>query len=152
LLHILNNQQEIFLDIGSGAGLPGIPLAIVLERNQFILLDSKQKKVNFLQHVITSLELKNVTVVNSKVEIYKSDLNFTAICSRAFAKVETFVNLTSRFCISKEARVIAMQADKDKYQDLVLPQGFYVDKLDIIDLPGVDVKRCLVSIKRGESG
>ena len=150
LLNTLSKQQEIVLDVGSGAGLPGIPLAIVLEENQFILVDAKQKKVNFLQHVITSLELSNVTAISSRLETYKSDLNFTLVCSRAFAKVEKFIDLSGRFCTSPEARIIAMQADQDKYHDLLLPAGFFVDKLEVIHLPGVEVKRCLVTVKRGE--
>jgi 16S rRNA (guanine527-N7)-methyltransferase len=82
------------LDVGTGAGLPGIPLAIALPDQQFVLLDSKGKKTRFIQHVIAKLALPNVTVEQVRVEAYRPAVGFDTITARAFCQVDELIRLT----------------------------------------------------------
>jgi 16S rRNA (guanine527-N7)-methyltransferase len=76
------------IDVGTGAGLPGIPLAIVFPDKRFTLLDSNGKKTRFLFHVKTLLQLNNVTIENNRVEIFKPEKKANVVISRAFASLE----------------------------------------------------------------
>ena len=78
-------RGETCLDVGSGAGLPGIPLAIVQPERHFTLLDTNGKKTRFMQQAVLELGLKNVKVVQTRVESWQPDAPFDAIISRAFA-------------------------------------------------------------------
>ena len=82
------------LDVGSGAGLPGIPLAIARPDLHFTLLDSNGKKVRFIKQVVITLQLANVDVVQSRVEKYQATTPFALIVSRAFSSLEQFLRLT----------------------------------------------------------
>lgn len=153
------------LDVGSGAGLPGIPLAIVEPSCSMVLLECKSKKVAFLQHVVNALNLKNVAVELSRVEnylpadVYSGFKNnnithevqdagiFDLVVSRAFASGLTrLVQLTERFC-DNTSTIIAMKSDPGAFKvgDVVYKSYKIID-LKIVDIPGVSNKRCLVMI------
>ena len=87
-------KEGTVLDIGSGAGLPGIPLAIALPDVQFTLLDSSQKRCDFLSQIIYDLKLKNVKVVNSRAEKFQSDIPFDYVTARAVAPVLELVKMS----------------------------------------------------------
>ena len=100
-LHVCDSlaiQQFIhgtrILDVGSGAGLPGIPLAIANPHLEVVLVDSNGKKTRFLSEVKRKLELSNVTIVQTRIEKYLSDANFDTIICRAFSDIKTFLELT----------------------------------------------------------
>ena len=82
------------LDVGSGAGLPGIPLAIALPELSFVLLDSNGKKTRFMQQAISKLRLSNVTVVQTRIETYRPTNHFHTITARAFSQVSEIIRLT----------------------------------------------------------
>lgn len=79
---------ERFIDVGTGPGLPGLPLAIINPDKQFVLLDSLGKRINFIRQVIQELGLTNVTPVKSRVEEYRPEVGFDCVLSRAFASLE----------------------------------------------------------------
>lgn len=81
-------NTERIIDVGTGGGLPGIPLAIMFPEKQFTLLDSNGKKTRFLFHVKTLLQLTNVTVENRRVEQFQPEQKFNAVISRAFASLQ----------------------------------------------------------------
>lgn len=83
---------ERFIDVGTGPGLPGLPLAIINPDKQFVLLDSLGKRINFIRQVILELGLTNVTPVKSRVEEYQSEQGFDGVLSRAFASLEDMLS------------------------------------------------------------
>lgn len=87
LPHVRQLNPATAIDVGTGAGLPGIPLAIALPECQFTLLDSAGKKTRFLFHVANTLGLDNVRVENQRVEAYQPDVLYPAVLSRAFASL-----------------------------------------------------------------
>ena len=104
------------LDFGTGAGLPGIPLALVLPEFNFVLLDAVRKKTTFLNHVILALEMKNVEVINKRIEAFRFDRSFATIVTRATAKVEEIIAKTSHLCA--ESGQILMMKGRDPEEDL----------------------------------
>jgi len=152
-LHILDSLAIIphiegkrVIDIGTGAGLPGIPLAICLPRIHFTLLDSNAKKTRFVQQVVLELKLKNVDVIHSRVENYHPELAYDAALTRAFANLSEIVKLTAHL-LNKNGVLLAM-----KGQNLDAELADVVAKKSVISLsvPGTDVERCLVRIQLPE--
>lgn len=91
-------EGENFIDVGTGAGLPGIPLAILYPEKQFSLLDSNSKKTRFLQQVKAQLQLKNVTVYHSRVENLMVEKGFDGVFSRAFASLKDMIDGSQQLC------------------------------------------------------
>lgn len=96
------------LDVGSGAGLPGIPLAIVHPALHFYLLDSSGKRTRFMTQTVAELTLANVSVIRARVEHYQPDRPFTTVMARALAPPPQLLALTGRLCAT-DGRVLAMQ-------------------------------------------
>lgn len=92
ILHLIKGKRV--LDVGTGPGLPGIPLAVALPRLEFTLLDSNGKKTRFVQQAKMELGLENVSVVQSRIEQFNPASCFDTITSRAFSSLEKFVDLT----------------------------------------------------------
>jgi 16S rRNA (guanine527-N7)-methyltransferase len=92
ILHLIRGGRV--LDVGTGPGLPGIPLAIALPQVRFTLLDSNGKKTRFVQQARMELQLDNVAVVQSRIEQYRPDQPFDVITSRAFSSLQKFAELT----------------------------------------------------------
>lgn len=159
-LHILDSLSVLsslgkvtsVLDVGTGAGLPGIPLAIARPDISFKLLDSQQKKVIFVQHVITSLQLTNVVATQQRIESLQVsspvDPGFDVIVSRAFASLREFVNLISSVC-TKQTRIIAMKGRRELVlqEAELLPQSYQLVNIETVTVPGVNGERCLVFLK-----
>ena len=78
-------QGKSFIDVGTGPGLPGIPLAIINPDQHYVLLDSLGKRITFIRQVIRQLGLSNVTPIQSRVEEYQPEVRFDGVLSRAFA-------------------------------------------------------------------
>ena len=91
-------QGKCFIDVGTGPGLPGIPLAIIFPEKQFVLLDSNGKKTRFLQEAKRQLKLTNVEIVNERVENYNPQKRFDGILSRAFSSLDDMVMKTRHLC------------------------------------------------------
>lgn len=137
------------LDVGSGGGQPGIPLAIARPELAVTLLDSNGKKTAFLQQAAIELGLKNVQVVTARVEAYRPPVPFAAITSRAFAELADFVSLT-RHLLAPGGEWLAMkgvrpEAEMNKLRDL--PGGVAVAAVHRLVVPGVDGERHLIVIR-----
>lgn len=131
------------LDVGTGPGLPGIPLALANPDKDFTLLDSLGKKTRFLQQVINTLELKNVTVVQSRIEEFQPAQGFSTVISRAFASLQDMAD-GSLHCLASGGRMLAM---KGQYPQAELDElGGRVEILSIeqLEVPGLSAGRHLV--------
>jgi 16S rRNA (guanine527-N7)-methyltransferase len=113
ILHLMKGKG--ILDVGTGPGLPGIPLAIVLPQLQFTLLDSNGKKTRFVQQAKMELQLDNVTVVHSRIEQLPTDNRFDTITSRAFSSLQKFVELSLPL-LSEEGILVAMKGTLPKQE------------------------------------
>lgn len=156
-LHILDSLSllpfmqdvSVVLDVGTGAGLPGIPLAIARPDISFKLLDSQQKKINFVQHVITSLQLNNVTAMQQRIETLPVNLQFDMVVSRAFASLDEFVKLIINVC-NNRTKIVAMKGKRELVlqEARLLPKTFELVSIETVTVPGVDAERCLVFLKK----
>jgi len=135
------------LDVGTGAGLPGIPLALARPEHTLVLLDSNQKKISFVQHVILSLKLANATVVCTRVEKYQPDVPFDWVVSRAFASLSDFVVLSHHLC-KEEGKLVAMKGVIDPTEIKAVPSDYVIEKIEPVEVPGLTAKRTLVFINR----
>jgi len=134
-----------WLDVGCGAGLPGLVLAIARPDWKFTLLDSNSKKTSFVQQAIIELNLHNVVVNCARVEDMRTDEKFDGIISRAFAETADFVTLT-RHLLAKEGRWAAMKGTPE--QELQhLPDNVVVERIIPLHISGLNAARCLVLLK-----
>lgn len=143
ILKYLEGQR--ILDVGTGAGLPGIPLSILCPDRNFFLLDSSHKKQVFILQVVKSLSLKNVEPVHSQVQRYQPGQKFSTIITRAFAPIEQMIPLTAHL-LADEGRFLAMMGKLQ--QEPQLPSGYQVDCTVPLHVPGENAQRHLVIIKR----
>jgi len=138
------------LDVGTGAGFPGLPLAIMLPEVNFTLLDSNAKKTRFIRQQIHLLGLNNVEVIHSRVEQQQNiseNERFAIIISRAFASLANMVSLTQHL-LAENGRWLAMKGryDADEIKDLAdHAQEVAHYRLNI---PSLTAERCLVELKR----
>lgn len=140
----LGGQQ--ILDVGSGGGLPGIPLAIVRPALHITLVDAVQKKVSFLQQACIELGLKNVTPRHARVETLSKALQFDLITSRAFAEIRLFVELT-RGLLKPGGRWLAMKGQLPAAELANLPADVQVEQIHRLAVPGLDAERHLIVLK-----
>jgi 16S rRNA (guanine527-N7)-methyltransferase len=139
-----------WLDVGCGAGLPGLVLAIVQPEWQFVLLDSNSKKTGFVQQAIIELGLRNVQVCCVRVEEYQSTDKFDGITSRAFTELGDFLRMT-RHLIASQGRWVAMKGMPEN-ELAGMPDDCVMEEIIPLRVPGLDAARCLViATPRGES-
>ena len=134
------------LDVGSGGGLPGIPLAIARPDLAVCMVDTVQKKTTFLQQAVIELGLKNVTVHHARVEEMVGQ--FAQITARAFAELSLFVDLT-RHLLAPGGRWLAMKGMRPDGEIAALPAGIVVDSIIPLTVPGLDAERHLIILKAG---
>lgn len=136
-----------FIDVGTGPGLPGLPLAIVQPDKQFVLLDSLGKRIRFIRQVIMELGLKNVVAVQARVEDFHDEQGFDGVLSRAFASLTDMLN----WCHHLPAPQGVFLALKGLYpQDelATLPAGFTLVTSHRLDVPQLDAERHLIIVKK----
>ena len=134
------------LDVGSGGGLPGIPLAIARPELSVSMVDTVQKKATFLQQAAIQLGLKNVTVHHARVEQLAGQ--YAQISSRAFAEIGLFTSLT-RHLLAPGGRWLAMKGIRPDDEIATLPADIVVDQIIPLHVPGLDAERHLIILKAG---
>ncbi|EBP0117470.1 16S rRNA (guanine(527)-N(7))-methyltransferase RsmG [Salmonella enterica subsp. enterica] len=139
-------QGQRFIDVGTGPGLPGIPLAIVLPDAHFTLLDSLGKRVRFLRQVQHELKLENITPVQSRVEAYPSEPPFDGVISRAFASLNDMVSWCHHLP-GEKGRFYALKGQLPEDEIASLPDGFNVESVEKLRVPQLEGERHLVIIK-----
>jgi len=140
-------KGERFIDVGTGPGLPGIPLAIVLPQAHFTLLDSLGKRVRFLRQVQHELGLPNITPVQSRVETFPSEPPFDGVISRAFASLQDMVNWCHHLP-SAQGQFYALKGVRPDDEIASLPAGFRLVSVEALQVPELDGERHLVIIGR----
>ncbi len=134
------------LDVGSGGGLPAIPLAIARPDLAISMVDTVQKKATFLQQAVIELGLKNVTVHHARVEEMPGQ--YAQISSRAFAELKTFVDLT-RHLLAPDGHWLAMKGLRPDDELKALPANILVEALIPLAVPGLNAERHLIILKAG---
>jgi len=133
----IKEQAHSVLDVGTGAGLPGIPLSLVLKHHHFTLLDSSLKKQIFLQEVVQLLKLRNVTLECVRSEVYQTQHPFNTIVSRAFAPLSKMLCLTKHL-LAPDGQFLAMKGKIDPQEIESIGKDFKIH--DIINLQDSTLK------------
>jgi 16S rRNA (guanine527-N7)-methyltransferase len=137
-------------DVGSGAGLPGIPLALARPEWRVTLVETNHKKTAFLQQARIELDLKNVEVMTERVENFHPVDGFDVVISRAFSDLADFAGLAGHLCAPGNGggRLVAMKGVYPHEELAQLPAQFMVEKILPITVPGLEAERHLVLIKQ----
>jgi len=140
------SHSKAALDVGSGAGLPGLPLAIAMPDSRWSLLDSNGKKTRFMQQALAVCAIDNAVVVQSRVEDYHAAEPFDIIVSRAFTSLTNFVDSVAHLCQSKTV-MLAMKTGLSKEETGNLNTVKYSMQESELRVPGIADKRSLVSLR-----
>ncbi len=135
------------LDVGSGGGMPGIPLAILFPDMKVTVLDSNGKKTRFLTQVKLELKLDNLEVIHSRAEAFQPQVPFTGIISRAFSSLEDFTQWTRHMGDSK-TRWLAMKGLHPADELVALPADFHLESAQALAVPGCQGQRHLLILRR----
>jgi 16S rRNA (guanine527-N7)-methyltransferase len=140
-----HTKADTILDVGSGAGLPGIPLALALPQSQVTLLESNHKKAAFLQQAKAELKLENIGVVCERVEAWQPGGKFEMVVSRAFSDLAEFVKLAGRY-VATGGRLAAMKGVHPHEEIAQLPAGWRLQEAIELAVPGLRAQRHLLLI------
>jgi len=135
------------LDVGTGAGLPGLPLAVTEPRRQIVLLDSGGKKVRFVRHAIGELAIRNAEVVHSRVEHYAPADPFDTVICRALTSLRDFV-VRCGALVANGGRLVAMKGRSPRDELANLPAGWVADDVAKVYVPGLAGERHIVILER----
>ncbi len=145
-LSILNYvEMEHVLDVGSGAGFPGIVLAITKPELKVTVMDSVNKKTTFMQQVKSELLLTNLNVVNARVEEYQPTTLFDGVITRAFSSIQDMLSMTEH-TLQKNGAWLAMKSKDVKEELKKLGQNQYT--LIPLEVPFINAERYLVKLKK----
>ena len=134
-------------DLGTGPGLPGIPLAIAKPGLQVALVESNGKKARFLREAVRQLGLRNATVAESRIEAFDAPASFDAITARALATLPLILELGGHL-LKPEGRLLAMKGVVPQDEIAALPAGWAVEAITPLSVPGLEAERHLVVIGR----
>lgn len=156
-LHILDSlvvhrllHGVSILDIGSGAGLPGIPLALIDEKRIFTLLDSNQKKIRFLTQVKIELKLNHIEVVKERVQQFHPEQTFDSILTRGFASLKEMLTASAHL-LNETGQFLAMKGVYPKNEIEEIPPPFRVIEVHPLIIKGLDAERHLVRLEKERS-
>lgn len=139
-----------FIDVGTGPGLPGVPLSIVRPESHFTLLDSLGKRIRFLRQVQHELKLENITPVQSRVEEFPAEPPFDGVISRAFASLTDMVSWCKHLP-AENGRFYALKGQRPDDEISQLPTEFSVENIVELRVPHLEGERHLVTIRANKS-
>lgn len=131
---------ERLADVGTGAGLPGIPLALLFKEKHVTLIESQHKKAAFLRHIKRALGLNHVEVIQSKVEIYQPKERFDGIITRAFSSLPHMLQLTRHLCAS-EGYFLAMKGEIPQAELNALKKDYPDYRIESLFVPELNAQR-----------
>jgi 16S rRNA (guanine527-N7)-methyltransferase len=135
------NAQKI-IDVGTGAGLPGIVLALCFPEIQFVLIDSNSKKTRFIKQVVTELKIKNVLVEHCRIETLQCETSFDQIVSRAYTSLQTFIKSTCHLANSK-TEYLAMKGQLPETEIREIADDYTINPVTL-DVPNIEGQRHLI--------
>lgn len=135
-------------DVGTGAGFPGMPLALVNPERRFTLIDANGKKIRFVSHAMRTLGLMNVEPLQARVEALRPERPFDTVVARAFAPLPQLLATVAPLCGS-ETRVLAMKGKWPQDELAALPPLWRVADSHILAVPGLAEDRCLIVLVSG---
>nr|WP_275978023.1 16S rRNA (guanine(527)-N(7))-methyltransferase RsmG [Idiomarina rhizosphaerae] len=136
-----------FIDVGTGPGLPGLPLAIAEPDKEFVLLDSLGKRIRFIRQVCHELKLSNVTAVQARVEDYQDEKQFDGVISRAFASLNDMLSWCKHLP-AENGRFYALKGLYPQDELEQLPGHYKIESIEQINVPGIDASRHIVIISK----
>ena len=138
-------QGERFIDVGTGPGLPGIPLAIMNPNKTFVLLDSLGKRIRFQKQVAFELGIHNISSVESRVEAYQPEQKFDGVLSRAFASIQDMLTWCHHLP-TENGQYYALKGQLNDEEMQQIPAGFVVKDIIELKVPKLDEQRHLLKI------
>ncbi|WP_088329295.1 16S rRNA (guanine(527)-N(7))-methyltransferase RsmG [Lacimicrobium sp. SS2-24] len=136
-----------FIDVGTGPGLPGLPLAIIMPEQEFVLLDSLGKRIRFIKQAVFELGLTNVTAVQSRVEKYQPDVPFDGVLSRAFASIKDMLHWCQHL-VDSQGTFLALKGQLPAEEIEHVPQGFVISETLRLEVPGLEAERHLIKMMK----
>lgn len=153
-LHIIDSLSVMpylhgnqLLDVGTGAGLPGIPLAIANPDQHWVLVDKNSKKTRFLTQAIAELGLTHVSAIHSRSENFHPDQCFDSILSRAFGSLRLFAETTGHL-LCPGGKLIAMKGKYPEEEINDLPPQFLVEDVSKLGIKGMDIERHIIRLNK----
>lgn len=140
-------QGQRFIDVGTGPGLPGLPLAIAEPDKEFVLLDSLGKRIRFIRQVCHELKLTNVIAVQARVEDYQDEKQFDGVISRAFASLNDMLSWCEHLP-AENGRFYALKGLYPQDELEQLPGQYKIESIEQIKVPGIDASRHIVIISK----
>ncbi|MGA7537346.1 MAG: 16S rRNA (guanine(527)-N(7))-methyltransferase RsmG [Steroidobacteraceae bacterium] len=137
-------------DVGTGAGFPGLPLALVNPERRFTLIDSSGKKIRFVSHAARTLGLMNAEPLQARVETLRPERPFDTVLARAFAPLPQLLEAVAPLCAS-DTRVLAMKGKWPQGELEGLPRHWRVAESHTLSVPGLAEARCLIVLMSGVS-
>lgn len=141
-------EGERFIDVGTGPGLPGVPLAIMHPTKSFTLLDSLGKRIRFIKQVAHELKIKNVSPVQSRVEEFDAGEGFDGVLSRAFASMTDMVNWCEHLPKAESGRFYALKGQLHDQEITELPSWCSVIEIKPLQVPELEGDRHLVVLSK----
>jgi 16S rRNA (guanine527-N7)-methyltransferase len=135
-------------DVGTGAGFPGLPLAIVCPDLEFTLIDSTAKKIRFVEHAARTLGLGNVTAIHARIEALPTPLVFDTVIARAVAALPALVKSVQPLC-DVHTRLVAMKGQLPKSELAALPAGWRLLHTARVEVPGLTAERHILTLAQG---
>lgn len=151
LLDSLAIQADLYgntiADVGTGAGFPGLPLAVLNPERRFTLIDSAGKKIRFVSHAAHALGLTNVEGLHTRVESMKPEKPFDTIVTRAFAPLPEMLEKVAPLC-GPESHVLAMKGKWPREEVAAIPSGWRIANSRDLVVPGLEEARCAIVLTR----
>jgi 16S rRNA (guanine527-N7)-methyltransferase len=139
------------IDVGTGAGFPGLPLAVADPARRYTLLDSNGKKIRFVAHACRALGLANVEPVHARAEAWRPAAPFDTVIARAFAPLGLLVERVAPLC-GADTRVVAMKGPRAADEQAGLPAGWRVERDVAVEVPGLGAERRVVVLRPPHAG
>ena len=141
-------QGTAIADVGTGAGFPGLPLALVNPERRFTLIDSNGKKIRFVSHAVRTLGLMNAEPLQARVETLRPERPFDTVLARAFAPLPQLLETVAPLC-GAETRVLAMKGKWPQSELDLVPRFWRVAESHTLTVPGLAEARCLIVLMSG---